>query len=755
MTTPAMVEAAGVRPARVMFLAEDPVAMHHLSGMWCELHPDPGEPGLVVVHRGRPISALPSTVRQVALGARGWFDGEVFSTTGRRLVDALSRHEAARAELEGVATIVAPDALVSAVTAQVADADHRVTVTPWTRFAQQTHRSYLIQQLDRASARADRPGASAELIREAVGLPDPDNELAHALGRALATLQGQGGFSEITALSADLARLPESVQAAQGIEAIVRSSAISLGGPGQAGDGAAAAAAFAAADEARRSGRLTDAVRLVTVGLRLIFNGELHTDSEVSPLVDDPGAHLAPWRNSAFARYAYAAMAARTEAAEPDSGPEVDTDPDTDSDTETDQPAPAQQPPLTTSQEPSEGPESGGQAATITRVVVLRGAYGDFAGPVIELLRAKGADPQIFDPAKVGSVLTRHNVVEALVGQWLRRIDPKTWSALPPDRTAAAQVEALEAALAGADIVFADWCDPSAVFASLALPRHTRLVIRVHRVDAVRVWHQFVDWAAVSEVIFVAEHVRELFEAQISTPGAPAPTRMRVLNNVIDVARYRRPKSVGAQRRIALVGWARRVKDPLFALDVLEALLAHDPQWELHLIGRDFAESGPGPAREYAESFRRRASSAPLRGAIRWVGFTRRLEEALDECGFVLSTSRIEGWPVGVVEAAASGAVPVIREWPQLRELGAAARIYHATPDWVVDEPRHAAERILSYADATDWAAESARVRTAADRLCEVGDTEGGYAAAILGANVVPARPGPSGPDPSGLEPAS
>ena len=690
-------------PTHVLLLAEDPVAMRALACTWSELHPEPGRPGLIVMHRGQPSPALPSSATQLALGARGWFDGERFSTPGRRLVEALTTHDAARARLASVAMIVAPDALVGAVTSQLSGATtHAIAVEPWSRFAEATHRAYLISLLDAAPGRGNRLPASAALIREALDLPDPTGEILSAVARALSVLQGQGGFAEIADLAPVLtAAIPEGRRRALGIDVVLRSSAISLGAPSEPGDGQIAAATFAAADTARREGRGTEAVRLLTAGLRLLFNGELHTDSEWSPLVADPVTWLAPWRESAFAAYVAEAMRSRrvtlTESAVAQEGSSI---------------------------EPT---------AYAQRVVVLRGAYGNFAGPVIDVLHEAGAPVEVIDPAAIGPLLTRHNVVEPLVAEWLRRLDPPQWETLPGDDSASAQIGQLAAAIHGADVIFADWCDPSAVFASLTVPSSTRLVVRVHRVDAVRVWQQFVDWAAVDELIFVADHVRDLVAAQISTPGQEPPTRVHVLNNVIDVQRYRRPKSVGAHRRIALVGWGRRVKDPLFALDILEELLREDPTWQLHLIGRDFGPPASGPAGAYAARFRQRATSEPLRAAIRWVGFTHRLEAALDECGFALSTSRIEGWPVGVVEAAASGAIPVIREWTQLPAGDAAARIYADTPDWVIDSPAAAAARIRRFADPQAWALESQRVRAAAEDLCRVGDTASRYPSVILG----------------------
>lgn len=807
----------------VLLLADEPTAMRQLAGLWSEVHAGDPTQRLVVVHRGQRVATLPATATQVALGARGWFDEANLSTPGRRLVESLSKHDGAAAEIERTRLIVAPDSLAAGAAGQVRG--QPITVLPWTQMSRLLRVRHLAMLLEQTSSRGSRRPASAALVAEAAELlatprpaggvePELLDALGAALGRALAALSAQGGFDEIVGLRDDLARLPRAMRDDHGIDAILRSSAISLGSPATAEDAPAAAAAFAAADRARRQRRPADAVRMVTLGLRLVFNGELHTDSERSPLIDDPAGHLAPWRESAFADYLRTTLAGREAPAVPaasDPPPTVaargaeaagstaredtvpvglrlrdgapadgltgevppggegpkpadEPEPESHGDTrdptadpvadsaETDDPAP-----IRAAVDGAEGVEgdsaeggspvplhagagadawSPGDAATPAAgptVLVLRGAYGDFAGPVIDLLRQSGHDPRVVSGTELGPLLTRHTITEAFVAEWLRLVDPSTWATLPRDESAGRAVRRLADCLGGVDVVFADWCDPAAALASLLVPPETRLVIRVHRVDAMRVWHQFVDFSAVAEVIFVAEHVRAAFLGQITQPGRSAPVATRVLNNVIDVDRYRLPKRPGAHRRLALVGWGRRVKDPIFALEVLAELLRHEDDWELHLIGRDFGEPTAVPVREYADRFRTRATSPDLRDHIRWVGFTGKLESALQDCGFALSTSVVEGWPVGVVEAGASGAVPVIRDWTQVAATSGAAAIYAATPDWVIGTPAEAARRIRSFSAQETWRAESARVRSAATELCRVGDTAQEYLRAILG----------------------
>jgi glycosyltransferase involved in cell wall biosynthesis len=76
---------------------------------------------------------------------------------------------------------------------------------------------------------------------------------------------------------------------------------------------------------------------------------------------------------------------------------------------------------------------------------------------------------------------------------------------------------------------------------------------------------------------------------------------------------------------------------------------------------------------------------------------------ALSEVGVILSTSVRESFHLGLIEGAASGAVPVVRDWPFFAGRAHSARsIFPA--DWIIDTPAQAAERILTCtADEQTW----------------------------------------------------
>lgn len=698
-TTARETGSAATEPPRrlrdILILAEDPTMAAHVAHQWALA--TAGEPARAhIVHTGRrALRGLPSTVKQVHLGP-GIAGGDL--ETGRRLVAALRGNPTAAKVFARAAEVVVPAGKAGQVRRLSRQPD--LEILEWTAFVDDLADVRRRQLLRTHQAGAQGRAGLAVLLEEALAVTHRSPATVEAIGRAAADLLASSGYRELSTQAPFFARLSEADQRANGLPALLRIAQLSLGSGPEPGDVDAARSAFDAAMDRVDGGDLSGAVRLVTLGLRLVFHSELHADGPRSLIVEDATAVLAPWRESRFGRYAASLTRPQTP---PPHGPGP---------AETAEPAGPGRPP---------------------RVVVLAGAYGSFFQPVVDVLTAAGLEPDVVLADDLGPMLKRRDPTEQIVGEWLRLADPPRWCGLPEDRGARRQLDVLAARLADADVVFADWCDPGALFASHLAPESARLVVRMHRVDATKAWAQFVRWPRVAAVLLVSEHVRAFVAPQLASPGEPLPTPLVVVNNIIDVERYRRPKHPGAERAIAMVGWGRRVKDPIFAVETLRELLADDPTWRLHLIGRDFADSALVPVADYLERFRALTADPTLRDAIVWVGFTQRLEEALDACGFALSTSVVEGWPVGVVEAAVSGCVPVIRDWPQVAAVDGARTIYAATPDWVVSSPREAAARIRAYADPSSWAAESARSRAAADALSSAGATAGDYLDVILG----------------------
>lgn len=349
------------------------------------------------------------------------------------------------------------------------------------------------------------------------------------------------------------------------------------------------------------------------------------------------------------------------------------------------------------------------------RVLLLTDGNAHFLGEVEKGLVGAGASVTRLDltgPRADGVVPAPAVLARARLG------DPAARAAVGAS-AAAPEVAAL---LDEADTVVVDWCTAAAVWASLVVRPGARLVVRLHSVEAFSVEPHLVDWSRVDDVVLVGGQLESLVR-HVVPALAPARTRrggprVHVVPNPVALdgppPDGRVPSAAGpdAARTVAVVGWAQPVKDPLWALEVLDELRRHDPRWRLLLVGADWTEPQLPPGRRYRAEVLRRIAAAG--DAVVRTGWTADLPEVLRDAGYVLSSSRRESHGVAFCEAVAAGCLPVTRDWPDVAEFGGAAAVFPA--EWVVRSPQEAAARVLALAAEPD----DVRARTAAEAAAVV-----------------------------------
>jgi glycosyltransferase involved in cell wall biosynthesis len=266
------------------------------------------------------------------------------------------------------------------------------------------------------------------------------------------------------------------------------------------------------------------------------------------------------------------------------------------------------------------------------------------------------------------------------------------------------QVEAaLRPHLDWADTVFVEWCTISATLLTLVDPGTTRIVVRLHSFEAFSHWAHRVDFSRVDDVVFVSDHVRDLAVAAVPRLTAGDGPRLHVVGNAEDLASFRRPKAAGARHTLGLVGIGQVAKDPRFAVEVLRLLRAGDPRYRLLLVGGGLDPAASEAVRRYHDRLEADLAELEPSNAVRRLGQVDDVGAALTEAGVILSTSVREGAPCGLIEGAASGAVPVVRDWPFFAGRPHGARTLFPA-EWVVGSPREAADRILALtSDEETW----------------------------------------------------
>src|SRR5699024_4742117 len=118
-----------------------------------------------------------------------------------------------------------------------------------------------------------------------------------------------------------------------------------------------------------------------------------------------------------------------------------------------------------------------------------------------------------------------------------------------------------------------------------------RLIVRLHSVDFLRPWLHLIDWSRIESIICLSNGMARLTRDLLRKPFEEArDIPIHVVRNEAPVTDLWKSKSARSLRTIGMIGWAKRVKDPIWAIEVLARLVEEDPEWRLVLIGPDFSE---------------------------------------------------------------------------------------------------------------------------------------------------------------------
>lgn len=268
-----------------------------------------------------------------------------------------------------------------------------------------------------------------------------------------------------------------------------------------------------------------------------------------------------------------------------------------------------------------------------------------------------------------------------------RRYDVTFISAPPGD--------ALANAIGAADIVWLEWCWDHAVWATQSGRLDGKpCVLRLHSIEALQTdFPAKVDWSRVHRLILVGEDVAEVLHARF--PGIEVP--IAVIPNGIDLARFLPGEP--DRFRVGWVGHIEPKKNPMLLLQVTHRLRRADARYMLHVAGA-FTDL------RTARYMRQMVPALGLAGGIHFDGVVHDMPRWYADKGVLLSTSMYESFGMAIGEAMATGAFPVIHDFPGAASLWpkeclfasideAVALIRSAQPglyrDWVAE--RYSLER--------------------------------------------------------------
>jgi len=208
-------------------------------------------------------------------------------------------------------------------------------------------------------------------------------------------------------------------------------------------------------------------------------------------------------------------------------------------------------------------------------------------------------------------------------------------------------------ALDWCDVAWFEWCGKLAYHGSM-MPKVCKMVCRLHRFEAFTEAPKKVNWTKFDDLIFVAPYIRDFVRQQV--PDIDNRVKTHVIHNGVNLGRFLfRKKTNGFN--IAFVAYLHPIKNLPLLLQCIKQLVKIDSRYQLHIAG-----SFGNPETELY--FKHLVKELNLRDNINIYGWIDDINNWLKDKNYLISVSIIEGCPLNIVEAMATGAKPLIHNFP-------------------------------------------------------------------------------------------
>ncbi len=240
-----------------------------------------------------------------------------------------------------------------------------------------------------------------------------------------------------------------------------------------------------------------------------------------------------------------------------------------------------------------------------------------------------------------------------------------------------------------ADVILCEWAVGAAVYYSQNKLPHQKLLIRLHRFEITTNQPNLIKFENVEKVIVVSDYIKNhcienygWLEEKIST-----------IPQYADIDLFNRPKARSYQYTLGLLGMVPALKRLDRALDILEHLRSLDSRYTLRIKSKHpwdipFVWVKEDEKNYFLEQYQRIENNPILKNGVIFDEYGADVAAWFRKIGWMLSTSDIEGCHTAAAEGMASGAKPIIFNWP------GAEGVYKNVP--IFKDAKSAAEYIYS-----------------------------------------------------------
>ena len=226
-----------------------------------------------------------------------------------------------------------------------------------------------------------------------------------------------------------------------------------------------------------------------------------------------------------------------------------------------------------------------------------------------------------------------------------------------------------------ADVVWIEWANELAI----ALTNHStllngkHLVCRLHSYEALAGFVQKVKWKKIDDLIFVAKHIKDIVLQQVPNLSSIV-NNIHIVPNGVNLDKFVfRDRSKG--KNLAYLGHINYKKGPMLLLHAFRELVHADKKFHLS-IGGNFQDA------RYELYFSQMVKEMDLARNIQFDGWIDDVAHWLKDKHYIVCTSVLEGHPIGLMEAMASGIKPVIHNFVGARDIFPKKYLWNTIPEF-------------------------------------------------------------------------
>ncbi len=209
--------------------------------------------------------------------------------------------------------------------------------------------------------------------------------------------------------------------------------------------------------------------------------------------------------------------------------------------------------------------------------------------------------------------------------------------------------------LENADVVWFEWCNQLVAEVS-QWPQLSKYVCRLHSYEMFTRLPSAIKWNNIDKLIFVSQFVRDRCVEKFNIPE----DKTTLIHNGVDLDKFTIAENKVHGKRIAIVGYMNSKKGPMLLMQTLAAIHEYDPEFTFHYIGAMQDERVALYMAHYL-------ATAPF--DIEMTEWTKDMPGYFSDKDYIISTSMFEACPCSIIEAMASGLVPIVHNWPGASDL--------------------------------------------------------------------------------------